>query len=143
MARYLQVGVMIVQFICGHRNRHPQDNAYRTYERVGRILFSLDSAFVSGGWRYDGKVQVWDIGTESLKTILTADDYGLRNLSFSPDGKTLAGSSNRAAFLWDIETGVVKLTLTGHTYTANSVSFSLDGKMIASLSQDRTVFLSE
>ncbi|MCG9134204.1 hypothetical protein J5I95_21295 [Candidatus Poribacteria bacterium] len=84
---------------------------------------------------------MWDIGTESLKATLTADDYGIHNLSFNPDGKTLAESSNRTAFLWDIETGVVKLTLIGHRYTVNSVSFSPDGKMVASLSRDRTVLL--
>ena len=50
-------------------------------------------------------------GTESLKATLAADDYGIHNLSFSPDGKRLAGRSNRTDFLWDIETGVVKLTL--------------------------------
>lgn len=112
-----------------------------TYKHCWSCVLYPDGTFVSEGWRYDGKVHVWDIGTESLKATLTVDDYGVYNLSFSPDEKTLAGSSNRTVFLWDIETGVVKLTLIDHTYTINSVSFRPDGKMIASRSRDRTVLL--
>ncbi|MDF5719550.1 MAG: hypothetical protein PUP91_03455, partial [Rhizonema sp. PD37] len=66
----------------------------------------------------------------------------VRSVSFSPDGKMLASTSNdNTVKLWDTRTGKEITTLTGHTNSVNGVSFSPDGKMLASASSDNTVKL--
>ncbi|MCB1156393.1 MAG: ankyrin repeat domain-containing protein [Leptospiraceae bacterium] len=65
-------------------------------------------------------------------------DY-VNNLSFSPDGKTLAtASSDNTAKIWSIE-GKLLRTLIGHAGSVESVIFSPDGKTLATASNDNTV----
>ncbi len=66
---------------------------------------------------------------------------GVMSIAFSPDGKTIASSSDDHTIkLWNLE-GKELLTLTGHSNRVMSVTFSPDGKAIASGSGDRTIKL--
>ncbi|MBD2481481.1 AAA family ATPase [Planktothrix sp. FACHB-1365] len=63
------------------------------------------------------------------------------DVSFSPDGKTMAsGSFDKTVKLWTPE-GQLLQTLVGHTASVTSVSFSPDGQLLASASQDGTIKL--
>jgi WD40 repeat protein len=63
------------------------------------------------------------------------------NVSFSPDGQTIAtASADKTIKLWRLD-GKVITTLSGHTAAALGVSFSLDGQIIATASSDRTIKL--
>jgi WD40 repeat protein/energy-coupling factor transporter ATP-binding protein EcfA2 len=76
-----------------------------------------------------------------LRELRTLKGYSGGNISFSPDGKTIASaSSDNSVKLWSIE-GTELHTFKGHSSKVTSVSFSPDGKTIASASEDKTVKL--
>ena len=73
-----------------------------------------------------------------LKQTLVGHNRRVDNISFSPDGQTLA-SSALDIILWDVSTGEPKITLTEHR--ALSVVFSPDGRTLASGGVDATIRL--
>jgi WD40 repeat protein len=76
-----------------------------------------------------------------LRELRTLKGYSGGNISFSPDGKTIASASeDKTIKLWSIE-GRELHTFKGHSSKVTSVSFSPDGKTIASASEDKTVKL--
>ena len=78
------------------------------------------------------------------------DSRRVANLTFSPDGHTLAGSvTDRVVRLWDVSTGKLQATLEGHPYwsydgsRSNSVAFSPDGYTLATGGYDDTIRLKD
>ena len=106
-----------------------------TNKRSGSIAFSPDGATIAsasvdrfGGT--SGTVTLWDVETGKNRTTLPGHTERISNISFSPDGVTLAaGLRSGAVKLWDIKTGK-----TMHTYDrAGQLGvFSPDGKTLAS-----------
>ena len=69
---------------------------------------------------------------------------GVNEVSWSPDGKTLASASgDRTIRLWEAASGQPLRTLEGHESGVLSVVWSPDGKTLASASDDRTIRLWE
>ena len=91
----------------------------------------------------NGIVRLWDVDTDTEIGILWEHIGGVKSLSFSPDGRTLAsaGSIDGTVRLWDVDTQTEIVGLRGHTGWVNSVAFSPDGKIIVSGSNDSTVRL--
>ena len=83
-------------------------------------------------------MRLWDVDTDTEIGILWGHIGGVKSVSFSPDGRTLAtaGSIDATVRLWDVDTQTEIGTLKGHTGWLNSVSFSPDGKTIVSGSND-------
>ena len=72
---------------------------------------------------------------------LEGHSLGVRSVTFTRDGKTIASASaDNTVKLWSRDGKLLK-TLQGHSAEVNSVSFSPDGKTIASASADNTVKL--
>ena len=78
-----------------------------------------------------------------LIRFLTGHSALVWDVTFSPDGKTLAsGSDDNTIVLWDVESGqMLGEPLRGHDDSVWSVSFSPDGKTLASGSGDDTIVL--
>ena len=101
--------------------------------RVTDIAYSPDSTLLAvatpiGIWLYDAS-------TAEVRTVLTADTYGISSISFSPDGKTLAGGGPTGIiYLWDVDTGECHHSFVGHNGGIFKVLFSADGNTLAAVS---------
>ena len=99
----------------------------------------------------NGDVILWDLATNKKRATLkghTEEDketsqagFPVMSVAFSPDGKTLAATSDDMTIkVWDAATGK-RSTVSGHTDVVYSVVFSSDSKTLASASGDKTVRL--
>ena len=125
------------------------------FERSYRRPFALspDGHTFATASRNDYKVQLWDTQTGELKNTLSGDaryvkmlaiangrpqlvNYATKSvgsIAFSPDGQTLAVSSNGEIALWNPETAQPKFILTENE-TFYNLLFSPDGRTLAALS---------
>jgi WD40 repeat protein len=88
------------------------------------------------------QVSLWQFNGNSAK-FLTNLDHGdsVKNVSFSPDGKTIAAAcADKKVYLWYFDGKKANLTeKLDHSDTMESVSFSPNGKLIAAASGGNTV----
>jgi WD40 repeat protein len=76
---------------------------------------------------------VYLLGPTTGKVLHTLSPVGanLRDLAFSPDGRTLATAASSLLKLWDVQTGKERHTLKGED-GIGALAFSPDGKVLAS-----------
>jgi WD40 repeat protein len=73
---------------------------------------------------------------------LTGNASPAHYLTFSPDGHTLAASSqDQYVRLWNAEDGTQLATLDAHNAPVNQLAFSSDGHLLAGASADGTALL--
>ena len=115
------------------------------YMRVNAAAYSPDGKTIVTG-NQDGKVHFWDVSTAALKNTFTGDKNGIIfNITYSPDGKTIAvvSSYNDQVLLRDAKTGKHKATLAhvglidtiflllqNREYEIGSIAYSPDGNTI-------------
>ena len=114
----------------GHRDLFPT----LVFSPDGTKLASVgaEGSIVFGGvsgqanWRPDSLIRLTDVSTGQELAALT--DIGIpSNLTFSPDGKTVAFSSHGKISLWNIETGTLFDT---SLPPVSALAFSPDGKKL-------------
>ena len=67
------------------------------------VCFSPDgNILATGSW--DGTVRLWNVSTGTLSKVLTAAPWGVRSISFSPDGSLLAANNEfeSTVLLWEV-----------------------------------------
>ncbi|MBD1826573.1 hypothetical protein NDI47_25795 [Microcoleus vaginatus GB1-A2] len=92
----------------------------------------------------ENRVYLWQFNGSSAKILKTLNHQdSVKNVSFSPDGKTIAAAcADKKVYLWEFDGKAANLTeKLDHSDTVESVSFSPDGKLIAAASGGNTVKL--
>jgi WD40 repeat protein len=97
---------------------------------INSVAFSPDSKTIATGSQ-DNTVRLWDGQTGNLKRTLTGSTGN--DVSFLPDGRTVAGVTGEVMLLWDAQTGRRKPIPMEHVL--GSVAFSPDGKVMATWRQ--------
>ncbi|MHA2297264.1 MAG: serine hydrolase [Candidatus Hodarchaeales archaeon] len=128
----------------------------RHNSNIFSVEFSPDGEILaSSGWyelrnpsgSYDrySRIKLWDVASGSLLQTLVGENQTFWEISFSPDGKTLAvgGLKDEYGFIkfWNVTSGEELNDITGHNEEVYSVDFSPDGTMISSGSGDSTTKL--
>ena len=115
------------------------------YTRINTAAYAPDSQTIVTG-NQDGMVHFWDVSTAALQNTFTGDKKGIIfNITYSPDGKTIAvvSSYNDRVLLRDAKTGKHKATLEhfglidtifvllqNREYDIGPIAYSPDGKTI-------------
>ena len=98
----------------------PKDNPY-TWSPCGQFV-----AVVSGE-----AVEIQDaLSAEITSTLTTPNTLPNHGLTYSPDGRTLAGLSDTLT-IWDVQTGGAVKGIQYNDFGDGSIVWLLDGKMIA------------
>src|SRR5439155_11315001 len=97
------------------------------------VAFSLDGKKIASAATLGNSLKVWD--SANGKELLAI--FGDMGVSFSPDGKMIAGVSRGVLKIWDAGTGKELVSLAKEK-CGDGVCFSPDGKRLASV-QNYTV----
>lgn len=90
----------------------------------------------------DEIVYLWEVATGKLQRTLKIGGFATGQISFSPDGSTLAvGGKDGRIKLWSVADGRERASFKGHAKEVTRLAFSQDGKILASGSEDGTIML--
>ncbi len=88
-------------------------------------------------------IQLWDVRTGEARGQLDVSRKYVGQVTFAPDGKSLAvvGWPGASIYLWEIATGKIRRCFDGQANGARIVAFSPDGKLLATGGSDGTTLV--
>jgi WD40 repeat protein/energy-coupling factor transporter ATP-binding protein EcfA2 len=95
----------------------------------------------------DGTIHLFDLADPRAPArlgVIGDSTDPVRALAFSPDGRTLAVSSEKTVRLWDVSDPsrpIGPTVLAGHTATVRALAYSPDGRTLASAGDDQVIRL--
>jgi WD40 repeat protein len=123
------------QAVYGVRERNRLEGVSDT---IWNVNFSSDSGTIVAG-SFDGKVIIWDVKNNRLKTIQGHSKY-VSSVAFSPDGQMIASvGADQTVKFWRND-GTLLKTLQQNSEPVG-IAFSPDGGLIASSTRDGTIEL--
>lgn len=110
---------------------------------LGNVRFGPDGKLLAACCNGE-MIQLWDVATRKSVGSLS-DGSRIFSLAFSPDGKTLAATSDKEISIWDLSSRKKTLTLDGlgksdtRYLQSCPISFSQDGTMLAAAGGDSKI----
>jgi WD40 repeat protein len=111
---------------------------------INALTFSPDGTTLASG-DMSGTLRLWDLRVKPPRSMLLpgyqaaarpiafGPTVGVREFTFSPDGKILAATAKSTSLLWDLRTTPpLSLRLSHEQRSAGDLTFSPDGKTLAS-----------
>jgi WD40 repeat protein len=96
------------------------------------VAFSPDGRTLAAGVETLGLIRLWDAADGRAIRDLQGHASGVLDLSFAPDGRTLASASqDRTVKLWHLATGRELRTLRGYDGVVRGLAFAPDGRALA------------
>jgi RNA polymerase sigma factor (sigma-70 family) len=121
-------------------------------QQVSLAISSDGKYLASGSSEEDGTVVLWELATGKERCRCKGAPHRAYALTFSPDGKYLAGTTSNTRviytpesliYLWDTATGQQIRQFRGQEHFVACLVFSTDGRTLASGAGDKTVRLWE
>ena len=107
---------------------------FRHGSGIHSVAFSPDSKTVLVGAAGNAGVSLclWDVGTgKELRRFHGYENHWTNHVAFSPDGRTVAASTDATIYFWEAATGKRLGKLIRHKDSINCFAFSPDGKIVA------------
>ncbi len=107
--------------------------------RVYTLAFSPTGDHLASG-DFGGDLRLWHSASGGSRSLPGCQGE-IREVAFSPDGQTLANTSQDGLRLWSVATGRQTHLLTSQTQAADACTFSPDGRWLATSHLDHTIYL--
>ena len=84
---------------------------------------------------------MWEAETGTWLGLEGEQTFSIKSLTFSNDGKMLAGGSKGIIYVWNVDDGSLRYEITGDFCEVHSLDFSPNDSMLVSGLEDGTVQL--
>jgi WD40 repeat protein len=113
---------------------------FKGASEISALAFTEDGQTLAAGYTRGG-VDLWDVAGGKRLRSCTGPPGGMGCLTFTFDGKHLAGADRQDPLihLWDTATGKEIISFRGHENGVETVAFTIDDKSLWSVSSDQTI----